>query len=106
MPEPVPSTSSVESIPRSELVRIVDEASAGITESTRAKLRAVAETTDALAVGWFHCDGARCPARQAGRHNQEFQTAFDRAMAERFGRDWNEGFEQTPFEPFVVRVHG
>lgn len=83
-------------IERTELVRVVDRASQGITESTRAKLRAVAESTDAVAVGWFHCEGVTCPARQAGRHNQRFQEAFDLAMAERYG--------QPVESPFVVYV--
>jgi hypothetical protein len=71
--------------------------------STRAKLLAVAERTDAVAVGWFHCDGVRCPARQAGRHNQKFQTAFDQAMCARFGREWPRDDDLTA-PAFVVRI--
>lgn len=93
-----------ESIERAALVEIVDTAaSEGCAASTREKLLAVAETTGAVAVGWFHCDGIGCPTRQARRRSQPFQTAFDRAMAERFGRAWDDGARQ-PFEPFVVTV--
>lgn len=92
-----------EIIDRDELIRMVDVASEGITESTRVKLLAVAETAGAVAVGWFHCDGVRCPARQAGRRNQAFQTRFDEAMAARFGREWDHE-ARLPFEPFVVAV--
>lgn len=96
-------------IDRDDLIGVVAIASYGLTESTRAKLLKVAETTNAVAVGWFHCDGVDCPARQARRHNQRFQTAFDREMGLRFGRPVNEDID--PFdttaklvEPFVVRV--
>lgn len=81
-------------IPRQEFIGIMDAATVGITPSTRSKLMAVARGTQAVAVGWFHCNGVMCPARQAGRHNQTFQLAFDRAMTERF---------HTP-DPFVVVV--
>lgn len=95
----------VERIGRSELLEILWRASVGCAMSTREKLRAVGLRTDAVAVGWFHCDGVNCPARQARRHNQGFQEAFDRAMAARFGREWNEADEYTPpVEPFAVRV--
>jgi hypothetical protein len=73
-------------IERDELVRIVTEASAtGCAERTRRKLIAVAETTDAVAFGWFHCDGVGCPARQARVHNQTFQKAYDEAMSRLLG---------------------
>lgn len=88
-------------IERSELVRIVDEASRGITASTREKLLAVAETTPAVTAGWFHCEGVGCPIRQAGRRsNQKFQTAYDFAMAQRFEIDPVD----MAVEPFVVWV--
>jgi hypothetical protein len=90
-------------IERAELVEIIDQASAGCVESTRAKLRAVAETTDAVAVGWWHCDGETCPSRQARRTNKHFQEAFDRAMYERFGRPVVEAVDGLA-DPFVVRV--
>lgn len=94
-----------ETITRAELVNVVDTATAGITASTRAKLLAVAESTDAVAVGWFHCDGCLCPASQAGRRNQRFMEGFDRAMAQRFGRVVSESQEFGPaFKPFVVEV--
>ena len=93
-----------ETIERSELVAIIDAASEGCAESTRAKLRHVAETTDAVAAGWFHCNGVGCPGSQAKRRNQSFQEAFDRAMGERFGRKWNDNAIFHPFEPFVVKV--
>src|SRR4051794_3095601 len=89
-----------ETITRKELVRIVDESSRGVTASTRARLLAVAETTDAVAAGWFHCDGVQCPASQAGRRNQQFQEAYDYAMALRF----DVAPEDMSIEPFVVRV--
>jgi hypothetical protein len=93
-------------IERAELVRIIDEASAGVcAESTREKLRRVAETTGVLAVGWFHCDGVQCPARQARRTNQRFQSAFDTAMAERFEREtFNPASHGVICEPFIVEV--
>jgi hypothetical protein len=88
-------------IERSELVRIVDEASQGITSSTRQKLLDVAETTNAVAAGWFHCEGVGCPIRQAGRRtNQKFQTAFDFAIAQRFDIPP----EDLSIEPFVIWV--
>lgn len=93
-----------EMITRADLVEIVDRATAeGCAMSTREKLLDVARTTDAVAVGWFFCGTVDCPARQARRRNQSFQTAFDHAMAERFGRGWNQEAQQ-PFKPFVVRV--
>ncbi len=86
-------------IERADLVRIVDEASAqGCAQSTRTKLLGVAETTQAVAVGWFHCDGVGCPARQARRQNQAFQQAFDNAMAAHLGR------KLDPCDPFVVHI--
>lgn len=85
-------------IPREELVRIIEEASIGCADSTRAKLRVVARTTGAVAVGWFHCDGVACPARQARRANQTFQREFDQAMYERFGVSFNNE------RPLVVTV--
>jgi hypothetical protein len=93
-------------IERSEFVSIVGLASAyGCADSTRAKLRQVAETTEAVAAGWFHCDGHQCPAMQAGRRNQLFQTAFDRAMAAHFGVTIRKDKDHDRlFEPFVVRV--
>jgi hypothetical protein len=87
---------------RSEFMRIVDAASEGCAQSTRVKLRRVAATTHAVAVGWFHCGGVKCPASQANRRNQRFQEAFDRAMAERFGRDV--GGDGLP--AFVVKIDG
>jgi hypothetical protein len=102
-----PSTQSSvrETITRADLIAITDAASEGCVESTRAKMRAVAETTQAVAVGWFHCDGERCPASQAQRRNQRFMEAFDRAMAARYGREVGKpaGFGPA-FEPFVVEV--
>lgn len=85
-------------ITRGELVAIIDSASKECSKRTRAKLRAVAETTDAVAVGWFHCDGVGCPIRQAGEppRTRSFEKAFDRAMWARFNR--------TPDEIFVVQV--
>lgn len=72
-------------ISRAELVRVIDEASEGITESTRNKLLALAEVTDAVAVGGFHHSGVNCPIHQVGRRgNQTFQEEFDRAMFARF----------------------
>jgi hypothetical protein len=96
--------STTETIARGDLIDIVDAATYGLTASTRAKLLAVAQTTEAVAVGWFHCNGVTCPARQARRRNQDFQTAFDRRMAARFGREWDDEAIPSPFEPFVVRV--
>lgn len=100
---PEKRTRMAENIERDELIRIVDDASTGITASTREKLFAVAETAEAVAVGWFHCDGVKCPASQAHRRNQAFQTKFDEAMAARFGREWDHE-AMHPFEPFVVSV--
>lgn len=71
-------------IPRGELVELVARASEGCAQSTRDKLIAVAETTDAVAAGWWHCDGVSCVSRQAGRRNQTFQMAYDKAIAERY----------------------
>ena len=93
-----------ETIDRATFIEIVREAaSAGCAVSTRGKLLSIAETAPAVAVGWFHCDGVQCPASQARRRNQSFQTAFDRAMALRFGRAWDDDGHR-PFEPFVVTV--
>jgi hypothetical protein len=97
------SSLSERHIQRDDLVRIIDAASEGCKNSTRAKLRAVAETTDAVTVGWFHCSGVGCPSRQARRHNQVFQAAFDRAMCERFEIVFAEDHISLPF---VVRVDG
>lgn len=87
-------------ITRDELVEVIARAAEGITASTRAKLLKVAETTDAVAVGWWHCDGVSCPMRQASRRNQAFMTAYDKAMAERFGRT----ISGMGLGAFVVRV--
>lgn len=77
---------AIRTMPRADLVALVEAASAeGCAESTRAKLIEVARTTDAVAANWFHCDGVGCVGRQAGRKNQTFQTAYDKAMCERFG---------------------
>jgi hypothetical protein len=93
-----------ETIGRDALREIVEASlPEGCAESTKAKLRAVAETTDAVAVGWFHSDGVTCPARQAGRANMAFQETFDRAMGKRFGREWDDD-SYFPFLPFVVRI--
>lgn len=99
---------SICTISRLDLMETVGRVLANIecADSTKEKLFAVAEMTDAVAVGWWHCDGVSCPARQARRKNQAFQTGFDRAMAERFGRDWDEENTLGPFEPFVVVVEG
>lgn len=85
-------------IERREFLQMMEAATEGITASTRAKLRSVAESTDAVAIGWWHCDGVSCLARQAARHNQRFQEAFDRAMAARFNRPVS--------EPFVLEITG
>lgn len=90
-------------IERLDLVHIVDEATRDLTESTRQKMLAAALATDAVAVGWWHCDGVRCLAEQARRKNQTFQERFDRAMAARFGRPVRED-ERLPVEPFAVQV--
>jgi hypothetical protein len=92
--------SSKAQIGRTEFVRIVEQTTEGLTESTRAKLLDVAQGTPAVVVGWFHCDGVTCPARQARRSNQRFQEAFDRAMFEHFGREFKEGGRFA----FVVEV--
>lgn len=92
------------SISRSDLIEVVDYAATGITPSTRAKLLEVAKTTEAVAVGWWHCDGVNCPARQARRKNQGFQEAFDRAMSARFGRP--DPLNDDEAAPFVVVVDG
>ncbi len=73
-------------IKRADLVRIVEKAAQDINPRTRDRLIAVARTTDAVAAGWWHCDGAGCPAQQAHVRNQCFQERYDRAMAEYFGR--------------------
>lgn len=99
---PTQSSSSY-TITRDELVQIIDRASEGCAESTRRKLRAIAETTEAVTAGWFHCDGVGCPARQAlgRRTNQRFQQAYDVAMFDHFGRDMDGDYGP---DPFVVRV--
>lgn len=56
----------------------------------------VARSTTAVAVGWFHCDGFECPARQARRQNQAFQFAFDELM-------WQE-FEELRGTIFVAEI--
>jgi hypothetical protein len=89
-------------ITRDDLVRIVDDASRGLTESTRSKLLAVAETTDAVAVGWFHCEGVGCPARQARRRNQTFQQRFDTKMAALFDAEYADKDQIVPFVLDVV----
>lgn len=91
----------VRQLKRTDLVRVVDEATQGLTASTRAKLLAVAESTDAVAVGWFFCGTVDCPARQARRRNQAFMTAFDKAMCERFGVAFD---QDVRIDPFVVEV--
>lgn len=97
-----PRTKGARTITRADLIEVVTAALVDVpTESTREKLLHVAQTTNAVAVGWFHCGSAQCPAAQAGRRNQVFQTAFDKAMAERFDRKWN---EDLAIKPFVVRV--
>lgn len=96
-----------ETITRAELVQVVTEAASaeGIAASTREKLIEVAQTANAVAAGWFFCGEVDCPTRQARRKNQRFQELFDRAMADRFGRYFNEDpWELHPFEPFVVEV--
>lgn len=90
-------------IARDDLVVIVDKAADGVADSTREKLVAVARTTDAVAVGWFHCDGVSCPARQARRQNRRFQEAFDRAMYDHFGLEYDEDYIDGT-EPFVVVI--
>lgn len=92
------------SISRSDLRSIIDYAATGITTSTRARLLAVAEITEAVAVGWWHCNGVNCPARQARCKNQGFQEAFDRAMAARFGQP--DPLNNDDAAPFVVTVDG
>jgi hypothetical protein len=84
---------------RRDFVRVVDEASARITASTRAKLLAVAETTDAVAIAASHHDGVDCLASQAGRRNRKFEQEFDRAVAVKFGR-------LGVIYPFVVQIEG
>jgi hypothetical protein len=91
-------------ISRTELMETLWDTSVGCAMSTREKLQAVALRTDAIAVGWFHCDGVNCPARQARRPNQKFQEAFDRAMGERFGVEIDESHVSGLFDPFVVEV--
>ncbi len=99
-----PRQSASPTITRVALIEVVDRAAQGLTPSTREKLVGVARTTGAVAVGWFHCHGVKCPASQARRRNQAFQEAFDRAMAERFGRYWNADSNRLPVAPFVVTV--
>lgn len=92
-------------IPRADLVRIIEDSLPGdCAQSTRDGLRRVAATTDAVAVGWFHCGDALCPMRQVRRRsgNQAFQTAFDQAMAEYFGVD--PGEVSLTGGSFVARV--
>ena len=89
--------SATEVITRRDLIAIIDEASArGCAESTRAKLLAVARSTDAVAAGWWFCGETNCPARQARVRNTRFQTAYDHAMTARFGR--------PNYANFIVRV--
>jgi hypothetical protein len=89
-------------IDRAELVRIINRTSEGCTESTRARLRAVATQTNAVAVGWWHCDGVGCPIRQAGRRtNQAFQQRFDTEMAALFDARY---VNDNEIVPFVVTV--
>lgn len=94
------------SVSRSELIATIDMAAAVIgSERSRARLRRVAETTDAVAVGWFHCAGVGCPARQASYHHMGFQGEFDRLMAERFGVSPYAGAAGVWYcEPFIVGV--
>lgn len=93
-------------IERSTLIRIIDEATTGITASTRAKLLGVGHTADAVAVGWFHCDGVRCPASQANRRNQAFQEAFDQAVCAHLGiaRNPEPEWPALPVTPFVLTI--
>jgi hypothetical protein len=92
-------------IARDEFVRIVNQASEGCTESTRVRLRRVVETTDRVAVGWFHCNGVGCPIRQAGRRtNQTFQERFDTHMAALFDAEYDAA--KARIVPFVVEVEG
>jgi hypothetical protein len=74
-------------IKRAELIAVVKIASLGLTPSSREKYLRVAESMTAVAVGWFHCEGANCPARQAKRHNTAFQERFDKAMWRLLGLD-------------------
>jgi hypothetical protein len=69
-------------IRRADLIRIVTDASTGLAESTILKYLRTAETTTAVAVGWFHCNGVGCLARQAKRPSQVFQERYDTLMAE------------------------
>lgn len=70
------------SIKREDLVQIVKDASVGLADSTILKYLHVAETTDAFAAGWFHCDGVGCIAQQAKHPNQVFHKRFDTLMAQ------------------------
>jgi hypothetical protein len=78
-------------ISRADLEQIIGAASEECGERGRAKLRAVAATTDAVAFGWFHACGVACPARQASYRHQGFQKGFDRAMFELYGLDFRPG---------------
>lgn len=94
------------SITRRELADIVEQASEVIgSERSRERLRRVVRETDAVAVGWFHCDGIGCPARQASYHHMTFQGQFDRLMATRFKRSIDNDAAQL-CKPFVVKVVG
>jgi hypothetical protein len=73
---------------RDELIDIVKTASIGLTESSIVKWLKVADTTDAVAAGWFHCDGAECVARQAKQQNQVFQGRYDTLMAQYLDLGW------------------
>lgn len=92
------------SIGRAELAEIIERASVDCAARSREKLRRVAAETDAVAVGWFHCNGTKCPARQANYHHMGFQTRFDHAMCERFRLDFDSVTAFPNHTPFVVEV--
>lgn len=74
------------SISREELLTITNQAAREtVALSVRGRLEKAMKTTSAVAVGWFHCDGADCPMRQIRYTNQRFQNRFDQVMQERLG---------------------
>ena len=81
-------TNTAPAIRRSDLIRIVEAASIGLTESSREKWLQVARITRAFATGWFHCDGVGCIARQAKRPNQAFHEHFDALMRHELALNW------------------
>jgi len=85
-------------ISRADLLRIVEKAAQDISPRTRDRLIAVAQTTEAVAAGWWHCEGVGCPARQAHVRNQKFQERYDLMMARHCGWD--------PGDPFRAEVLG